>query len=92
MNSKRFIVGFLVVVAVIGAVSIYVNMTTERAARSIAAVASPDGRLKAVKTTLSSAGAAPFCFDTIVVLPTIYPDDFHAVSYTHLTLPTNREV
>lgn len=77
MNSKRFIVGFLVVVAVIGAVSIYVAATTERAARSITAVASPDAKLKAVKTTLSSAGAAPFCFDTIVVLPTIYPDDFH---------------
>jgi hypothetical protein len=77
MNSKRFIIGFLVVVALIGAVSIYVSMTTERAVQSITAVTSPDKKLKAVKTTLSNGGAAPFCFDTIVVLPTIYPDDFH---------------
>jgi hypothetical protein len=77
MNSKRFVIGFLVLVAVIGAVSIYVSATTERAARSLAGVASPDGRLKAVTTTLSVGGGSPFCFDNIVVLPAIYPDDFN---------------
>ena len=76
MKSKAFIIGFVVVVLAIAAVSIYVSATVERADRAMVAVASPDGKFKAVKTTLERAGASPFCFDNIVVLPAIYPDDF----------------
>jgi len=92
MNSKHFIIGFLAVVALIAAWSIYVRATVERAQRSIVAVASPDGKFKAVKITLASGGATPFCVDNIAVRLAVYPDDFdeHKNAYEVYAAPCGR--
>ncbi|MEI9804578.1 MAG: hypothetical protein WDN48_09085 [Pseudolabrys sp.] len=76
MKAKTFIAGFFGVVAVVAAASIYFSATTDKAKKSVAALASPDGRFKAVKITLSEDGAKPFCFDSVSVMLAAYPDEF----------------
>jgi hypothetical protein len=92
MKSKTFIIGFGAVVAVIAGVSIYMAATVERADKKIVTAVSPDSRFKAVRTTLARGGASPFCFDTIAVLPAIYPDDFdeHKNAYEVYFAPCGR--
>ena len=62
--------------AVAAAVSIYMNATTDKIDKSVVAVASPDGRYKAVRATLARGGAAPFCVDSISIFLSVYPDNF----------------
>jgi hypothetical protein len=76
VKSKPFLIGFFVFVIVFAAVSFYFVATVDRAARSISAVTSPDGKYKAVKVTLSRRGSAPYCFDSVSVILAAYPDDF----------------
>jgi hypothetical protein len=76
MRAKPFLIGCFAVVAVIATVSIYLSATVDRAQRTIDAVLSPDGRFKAVRTTLTAGGAVPFCLDNIAVRLSIYPDNF----------------
>lgn len=76
VKSRPFIIGFVLVVLAIAAVSIYFSRTVERASKSLVAVVSPDGKFKAVKLTIARGGASPFCYDNIVVLLTVYPDNF----------------
>jgi hypothetical protein len=92
MKSKTFIIGFGVVVALIAVVSIYMAATVERADKTIVTAPSPDGRFKAVRTTLARGGASPFCFDNIALLPAIYPDDFdeHKNAYEIYAAPCGR--
>ena len=76
MKAKPFIVGFLVVVAAIAAFSIYLSSVVDRTKTSIAAVLSPDKKMKAVKLSLSGGGRSPFCVDSISVMLSAYPDEF----------------
>lgn len=76
MKAKTFFIGFFALVAVMGAVSVYLAATVEPAEKSYAAVPAPDGKYKAVKITLSGKGPPPFCVDGIAVILGIYPDDF----------------
>lgn len=76
MKAKPFLIGFFCVVALIGAASIYLAATVDRAEKSVVAVAAPGNKYKAVRLTFSNGGAAPFCFDTISVFLTVYPDSF----------------
>ena len=76
MTSKRFIVGFLVLVAAVAAFSIYLSRIVERTDTAVADVLSPDNKMKAVKLTLSGHGASPFCLDSISVMLTAYPGEF----------------
>ena len=76
MKAKPFIIGFLAVVAVLAAVSVYFSATVDKADKSVTALASPDGKFKAVKVTLVAGGAAPFCFDSVSVMLAAYPDEF----------------
>ena len=92
MKAKPFIIGFFAVVALIAAWSIYVAATVDRAQKTIDAVLSPDGKFKAVRTTLSAGGAVPFCVDNIAVRLSIYPDDFdeHKNLYEVYNAPCGR--
>ncbi len=76
MKSKPFIIGFVIVVLAIAAVSMYISATVERANKTLVAVVSPNGKFKAVKQTIARGGTAPFCYDNIAVLLAVYPDDF----------------
>ena len=76
MKAKPFLLGFFVVVACIAAVSIYVSMSIDKAQKTFAAVASPDGKYKAVRLTITRGGTEPFCFDTISIFLSVYPDNF----------------
>jgi hypothetical protein len=76
VKAKTFFIGFFAVVALLGAVSIYLAVTVEPAEKSISAVPAPDNKYKAVKITLSGDGASPFCIDGIAVILGVYPDDF----------------
>jgi hypothetical protein len=58
------------------AVSIYVSATIDKAQKTVTAVPSPDGKYKAVRALLAHGGAAPFCFDTIAIFLSVYPDNF----------------
>lgn len=58
--------------------SIYLAATTERAEKSIVAVAAPDGKYKAVRLTVSGDQPVPFCVDTIAIFLSVYPDSFVA--------------
>ncbi|MEP7030896.1 MAG: hypothetical protein ABI830_08180 [Pseudolabrys sp.] len=75
MKSKTFIIVFFAIVAVLAAVSYYFSVTIDKSERSFSAVASRDGKYKAVKFTIQSTGASKFCLDTISVMLTAYPDD-----------------
>ncbi len=76
MKAKPFIIGFFGVVAVLAAVSLYLSLTVDRAEKSFTAIAAPDAKYKAVKITLTRAGAPRFCIDGIAVILGVYPDDF----------------
>jgi hypothetical protein len=76
VKAKPFIVGFLVVVAAIAAFSIYLSSIVDRTEKTIAAVLSPDKKMKAVRFTLAGGGRAPFCLDSISVMLSAYPDEF----------------
>ncbi|MDO8878902.1 MAG: hypothetical protein Q7V40_22730 [Pseudolabrys sp.] len=78
MKAKTFLIGFLCVVLALVAGSIYLAATTDRADKAIVAVASPDGKYKAVRLTVSNDTPAPFCVDTIGIFLTVYPDSFVA--------------
>ena len=58
--------------------SIYLAVTTDRADKAVVAVASPDGKYKAVRLTVSNDTPAPFCVDTIAIFLSVYPDSFVA--------------
>jgi hypothetical protein len=73
VNAKTFVIGFVVALAAAVATSVYFNLTAARPQKSVTSVASPDGRYKAVRVSLTQ-GAA--CFDTISVYLSVYPDSF----------------
>ena len=76
MKAKPFIVGFFCVVLALVAGSIYLAATTDRADRALSAVASPDGKYKAVRLTVSNDTPVNFCVDTIAIFLSVYPDSF----------------
>ena len=76
MKAKPFLIGFFAVVAAIGAISIYVNESVEKTDKTVTAVASPDGKYKAVRVSLARGGTEPFCFDSISIFLSVYPDSF----------------
>ncbi len=76
MKAKPFLLGFFVVVAAIAAASIYVSVSVDKAQKTFAAVSSPDGKYKAVRLTITRGGSEPFCFDTISIFLSVYPDNF----------------
>ena len=76
VKAKPFIVGFLAVVAVVAAVSVYVSVTVDKPDKSVTAFVSPDGKFKAVKLTMARGGSSPFCFDSISIILGVYPDNF----------------
>ena len=78
MKAKPFLIGFFCVVLALIAGSIYLAATTDKADKALTAVASPDGRYKAVRLTISNDTPAPFCVDTIAIFLTVYPDSFVA--------------
>lgn len=76
MRAKPFFVVFFAIVAGVAAVSIYVSLAVRKVDKTVAAVASPDGRYKAVKVSLKRGGLKAFCFDSISVFLSVYPDSF----------------
>ena len=78
VKAKPFLIGFLAVVACLVAASIYFAVTVDKANKSILAVASPDGKYKAVRLTVSGDSPVPFCVDTISIFLSVYPDSFAA--------------
>jgi hypothetical protein len=76
VKAKPFVIGLLVAMAGVAAVSIYVSATIDKVDKTVAAVASPDGRYKAVRVTLVRGGTAPFCVDSISIFLSVYPDNF----------------
>lgn len=75
MNSKTFVVAFLLAVAVVVGVSVYLSATVNAVDKSILSVSSPDGRYKAVRMRLTRSGT-PYCFDSVSIFLTTYPDSF----------------
>lgn len=78
MKAKPFIIIFIAIIVAIAAVSIYTAATIDRARKSLVAVASPDGKYKAVRLMVSGDTPAPFCVDTIAIFLSVYPDSFVA--------------
>jgi hypothetical protein len=76
VRAKPFLLGFFAVVVGIAAVSIFVNETVDKADKTVTAVASPDGKYKAVREMIARGGKEPFCFDTISIFLSVYPDNF----------------
>jgi hypothetical protein len=76
VRAKLFVTGLLAVVAGVAAVSIYISAAIDKIDQAVAAVASPDGRYKAVRVTLARGGTAPFCVDSISIFLSVYPDNF----------------
>ena len=83
MRAKLFVIGLLAVMAGVAAVSIYISAAIDKIDTAVAAAASPDGRYKAVRVTLSRGGTAPFCVDSISIFLSIYPDNFAATAKTY---------
>lgn len=78
MKAKPFLIGFFAIMACLVAASIYFAATVDKANKSIVTVASPDGKYKAVRLTISGETPAPFCVDTISIFLSVYPDSFAA--------------
>jgi hypothetical protein len=78
LKAKSFLILFLGVMVLIVAASIYLAATTRRADKVIVAVASPDGKYKAVRLTVSGDHPVPFCVDTVAIFLSVYPDSFVA--------------
>jgi hypothetical protein len=76
VKSKPFLTGFILLVAAVAAVSIYVSRTGDKAEKKVTSVASPDGRYKAVRVMLTHGGARSFCADSIAIFLSVYPDTF----------------
>ena len=76
MKAKPFLIGLLAAIAGIAAISIYMSATIDKIDKTVAAMASPDGRYKAVRVTSARGGAAPFCVDSISIFLSVYPDNF----------------
>jgi len=76
VKSKPFLIGFFLVVAVIAAVSVYVNESIDKAEKTFTLAVSPDGKYKAVRVMLTRGGDKPFCIDTIAIFLSVYPDSF----------------
>jgi hypothetical protein len=76
VRAKPFLIGFLAAIVGVAAVSAYIAATIDKADKSVTAVASPDGKYKAVRVLLAGGGTAPFCFDTISIFLSVYPDNF----------------
>jgi hypothetical protein len=76
VKAKLVVIGLLVAIVGVAAVSIYVSATIDKIDIAVAAVSSPDGRYKAVRVTLARGGAAPFCVDSISIFLSVYPDNF----------------
>jgi hypothetical protein len=76
LKAKPFLIGFLCVMVALVAGSIYLAVTTDKADKALAAIASPDGKYKAVRLTTSNDTPAPFCVDSIAVFLSVYPDSF----------------
>ena len=76
MKAKPVLIGFFGVVLLIGAVSAYLAATVDPAEKNVVSVAAPGGKYKAVRVTFSNDGTTPFCFDTISVFLSLYPDSF----------------
>lgn len=76
MKAKPFLIGFFVFLAAFAGVSFYYVATVGRPSRTLTAITSPDGKYKAVKLTMSHAGLTPYCFDSVAVILSVYPDDF----------------
>ena len=74
MKAKTFIVGFFAAVAILAAVSFYFSRTIDKSDKTVSAIASPDGKMKAIKVTLAGGGKSPFCFDNISIVLAVYPD------------------
>ena len=78
MKTKAVLMVFLCAMLAMVGGSIYLAATTERAEKSIVAVAAPDGKYKAVRLTVFGDQPVPFCVDTIAIFLSIYPDSFVA--------------
>jgi hypothetical protein len=78
LKAKPFLILSLGAMALMVTGSIYLAVTTEQAHKEIVAVASPDGKYKAVRLTVSGEHPAPFCVDTIAIFLSVYPDSFVA--------------
>lgn len=76
MKAKPVLIGFLGAVVLIGAASVYLASTVDRAEKSVVASPAPGDKYKAVRVTFSNGGPTPFCFDTISIFLTVYPDSF----------------
>jgi hypothetical protein len=76
VRGKPFLIGFFIVVAAVAALSIYSNRSVDKADRTVTSVASPDSKYKAVRVSVARGGAQPFCFDTIAIFLSVYPDSF----------------
>jgi hypothetical protein len=76
VNSRIFITSLGIVVALVAAVSVYVSRTIDPVEKSVAAVAAPDGRYKAVVFRLTQGGNAPFCYESVSIYLAMYPDSF----------------
>jgi len=73
VSAKPFVAGFIAVIVCAAAVSVYMNLTATGPRKSVTSAVSPDGRYKAVRVSLTQAGA---CFDTVSVYLSVYPDSF----------------
>jgi hypothetical protein len=78
VKAKPVLIGAFAAMACMVAGSIYLAATTEKAHKELVTVASPDGKYKAVRLTVSGEQPAPFCVDTIAIFLSVYPDSFVA--------------
>jgi hypothetical protein len=60
----------------VAVVSVYVSATIDKVDKSLTAFVSPNGRYKAVRFSLARGGTAQFCFESISIFLTVYPDSF----------------
>ena len=78
MKAKPFLIGFFGLMLALIAGSIYLAATTDRADKALVAVASPGGKYKAVRLTVSNDTSVNFCVDSIAIFLSVYPDSFVA--------------
>lgn len=81
MKAKVFVIGFVVVLVGAVAASVYFNLTATGPQKTVTAVASPDGRYKAVRVSLMQGGG---CFDRVAVYLSVFPDSFADTEKTYL--------
>ena len=76
MNGKTFLLGLLAVAALVVGASVYFRATVTPADQSAETLPSPDGRYKAVRFSLTRGGTSGFCYHSVSVLPSQFPDSF----------------